>query len=468
MNSVDLLNSLEVPPGSPAFFPLGGKPCDFGTFFSQARRAEASLSALGIGPGDSVLLADSISSEFFALVTGALARGATLLLVEPFLPLREIDRIVDLMRPKLFVASLPGRVWGLRSRSIRSIRTWRSAGSLAGEGSRDSKGLKPVPVVSMKPDDAGIITFTTGTTGQPKGVVRTHAGLRAQNEIIRRAGEFDRFTRPDLAVFANLVLANLGMGRGTVFVPPGWKNRHLMKLKTLPEEWLPETLSTGPAFLKHLIRSGAAPRLRSVQVGGALADCDDFEEAFRHFGEETRFLHVYGSSEAEPVAFSDARVAVQRSRNRGFFQVLHLGGSVPGVRIQTKPDGLWVTGEHVCKRYVGSGDEMKKHKLEDPSGVVWHFMGDRVGEDAEGLWFQGRSFQNPVEFKIEQELYTFLGHSRGFLERDPLGKLVFRGEGVDAEFRRIRNRFPEIDRVLECRIVRDRRHRARIDRVASR
>jgi hypothetical protein len=253
-----------------------------------------------------------------------------------------------------------------------------------------------------------------------------------------------------------------------VFVPPGWKNRHLTKLKTLPEEWLPETLSTGPAFLKHLIRSGAAPRLRSVQVGGALADCDDFEEAFRHFGEETRFLHVYGSSEAEPVAFSDARVAVQRSRNRGFFQVLHLGGSVPGVRIQTKPDGLWVTGEHVCKRYVGSGDEMKKHKLEDPSGVVWHFMGDRVGEDAEGLWFQGRSFQNPVEFKIEQELYTFLGHSRGFLERDPLGKLVFRGEGVDAEFRRIRNRFPEIDRVLECKIVRDRRHRARIDRVASR
>ena len=200
-----------------------------------------------------------------------------------------------------------------------------------------------------------------------------------------------------------------------------------------------------------------------------MSDCEQFERAFTHFGAETRFLHVYGSSEAEPVAFSDAREAVRLSREKGFFQTLFLGKPVSGIRISSTPEGLWVTGDHVCKSYVGNEDESLHHKRSDSEGDVWHFMGDRVEESENGLWFRGRSFQSLQEFELEQRVYSHLGHSAAHVGRDPLsGHLVLRGEGLRSRASEILRHFTEIHSVSETRIVRDRRHRSRIDRGASR
>jgi acyl-coenzyme A synthetase/AMP-(fatty) acid ligase len=467
-NTMDLLWEQDIPASAPAFFPLDGVPSDFGTLVSLAFNAEKHLDRAGLGPGDSVLLADSVSVEFYATILALLSRGITVLLVEPFLPLSEIDAIVARMKPGIFIASSIGKLWGIRSGSIRRIPRWTSARSVCA-GRIDSSNAKRIPSVRVSADHPGVITFTSGTTGRSKGVVRTHEGLSAQNRAIRVSGDFDRYGRPDLAVFANLVLANLGMGRGTVFVPSGWKARHLKRLADLPPEWRPETLSTGPAFLGRLIESGQARDLKSIHVGGALSDCAQFERAFDHFGSNTRFLHVYGSSEAEPVAFSDARESVRLSREKGYIQTLHLGSPARGVETRSSPEGFWVTGDHVCKRYIGNDLEAGKHKQSDSSGKIWHFMGDRVSEDANGLWYQGRSFQTQIEFELEQKIYVFLGHSSAHLEADPVaGHLVLRGEGVAARSAEILRQFPQIQSVMETRIIRDRRHRSRIDRGASR
>lgn len=467
-NTLDLLWERDIPADAPAFFPLDGAPSDFGTLVALACNAEKHLDRAGLGPGDSVLLADSISAEFYASIMALLSRGITVLLVEPFLPLSEIDAIVARMNPRYFIASSIGKIWGVRSKSIRRIPRWISARSICA-GRIDSSHARKIPSIRVSADHPGVITFTSGTTGRSKGVVRTHHGLTAQNRAIRVSGDFDRYPGPDLAVFANLVLANLGMGRGTVFVPSGWKTRHLKRLADLPPEWRPQTLSTGPAFLDRLIESGQARDLRSVHVGGALSDCAQFERAFDHFGSDTRFLHVYGSSEAEPVAFSDARESVRLSRSCGYFQTLHLGTPARGIETRTGPEGLWVTGDHVCKRYIGNDAEAGKHKQSDSSGRIWHFMGDRVSEDANGLWYRGRSFQTEGEFELEQKVYAYLGHSAAHLEADPVaGHLVLRGEGVDARSAGILSQFPQIQSVMETRIIRDRRHRSRIDRGASR
>ncbi len=467
-NTMELLWEREIPAHAPAFFPLDGDPCDFGTLLSLAGNAERSLDRARIGLGDSVLLADKVSVEFYAVIMALLSRGVTVLLVEPFLPLSEIDSVVSMMNPRLFIASFMGKLWGARSGAIRRIPSWVSARSIC-RGPSESTRVTRIPSVRVPSGHPGVVTFTTGTTGRSKGVIRTHEGLSAQNDAIRISGGFESFKRPDLAVFANLVLANLGMGRGTVFVPSRWKQKHLARLSDLPPEWRPETLSTGPAFLKRLMEANVARELRSIHVGGALSDCELFETAFDHFEPDTRFLHVYGSSEAEPVAFSDARLAVRLSRERGLFQTLHLGKPAEGVETSLSQEGLWVTGDHVCKRYIGNERESLQHKREDYSGRVWHFMGDRVSEDESGLWYQGRSFQSLQTFELEQRIYTHLGHSAAHVEQDPAsGRFVLRGEGLQSRASEILQKFAEIQSVLETRIVRDRRHRSRIDRGASR
>ncbi len=465
---MELLWEREIAPGAPAFFPLDGDPCTFGALLSRARRAEGFLDRERLGPGDSVLLADSISPEFYAVVMALLSRGVTVLLVEPYLPLTEIDSIVSFMQPKLFLASFLGRCWGVRSGAIRRIRKWTTARALC-SGFEDTETIVRIPSIAVPADHPGVVTFTSGTTGRSKGVIRTHFGLSAQNHAIRISGGFDAYKNPDLAIFANLVLANLGMGRGTVFVPPRWKRGHLKRLRDLPPEWKPETLSCGPAFLRTLRQSGVTLSMKSIHVGGALSDCGDLEQSFEYFGASTRFLHVYGSSEAEPVAISDARQAVKLSREKGWFQTLYLGQAAAGISAETDPEGLWVTGDHVCQSYIGNEAESLKHKRTGADGRTWHFMGDRVRREATGLWYRGRSFQTAEEFELEQKVYGKIGHSSAFIETDPTsGRMILRGEGILARETELRKTFPEISMYLESKIIRDRRHRSRIDRGASR
>jgi len=469
MNSLSLLLERDLPPGQLAFYPLGGAPVHFGELLELARRAQNGLRELGFTAGHSLLLADTISAEFYAVVMAALGLGGRIVLVEPFLPVTEIGAVVDRSAPWVFVASFLGRLWGSRVRAIRKIPHWISARSLCRGGA-----LSEMVCEAVHRDDPAIITFTSGTSGgRSKGVVRTHSVLSAQNRVIRTSGGLEAYSRPDLAIFANLTLANLGMGRGTVFVPPGWRSRHLRMIRDLPPDWQPETLSCGPAFLSRFLNDSSiekpnaiAPHLKSIHVGGALSECSLFERAFQQYP-ETRFLQVYGSSEAEPVSFSDARVAVQRSKDRGYLQALFLGTAIPEIRGRVEEDSYWVSGPHVCGEYIGNDSENLKAKKRDRDGTLWHAMGDRLKVDSEGLWFEGRSFQDPADFHLEQKVYSYLGQSSCFVFRDSEGHRVLSGEGVIDRKSDLLTRFQEIQRIQEKKIIRDRRHRSRIDRGAS-
>jgi acyl-CoA synthetase (AMP-forming)/AMP-acid ligase II len=128
---------------------------------------------------------------------------------------------------------------------------------------------------------------------------------------------------------------------------------------------------------------------------------------------------------------------------------------------------LWISGEHVCGEYLGNPEENSRSKSRDAEGRLWHAMGDRMTEDEDGFWYQGRSFQMADDFLLEQKIYRTLGHTRAFIFRDKSNLPILSGEGVRKLSKEIQVKFPEVSRVQEKRIIRDRRHRARIDRGAS-
>ncbi|MEK7358595.1 MAG: hypothetical protein AAB250_19270, partial [Bdellovibrionota bacterium] len=180
-------------------------------------------------------------------------------------------------------------------------------------------------------------------------------------------------------------------------------------------------------------------------------------------------IHVYGSSEAEPVACADAREAVQRSRERGFFQTLSLGKPVREITSTIETDNVWVTGPHVCPLYIGGEEENRLHKKTDGEGRVWHSTGDRVRSDHDGWWYSGRSGQAHEEFLLEQKVYSAIGSSKAFVMKEDGALSLF----IEADALR-RTRTYEVlremkafNRIFEVKIKRDRRHRARIDRAAS-
>lgn len=441
----------------------------FQDFGDLCARAQALAVAERLQPGDPVLFLAQPGPLLYSAISGFLALGIAVVFVEPWMPASMIEHIINITRPRAFVGSRIAQAWGLRFAAVRKIPRWISISKIKRQATRNA-----FRVVSLEGSAPAILTFTSGTAGMPKGIVRTHQYMWDLHEILSGNGTRDPFPGPDLCIFPNYALFHLGTGRGSILVPSSWHKdgaRVLAKINQLPRALQPETLSCGPAFLKQLLTVPGFSNLKSVYVGGALTDCWIFESAFERW-RETAFTHVYGGTEVEPVTLCDARDAVSKSKQRNYFQSLFLGRPISQLRTEISPDGLWVSGPNVASFYLGQAHDEQdnlKFKRRDPSGAIWHCMGDRViADENQEFWFGGRATQNHADFVLEQRLYAFLGSSQCMLHRKESdvrgGELIACGQGLKLRSAAIRREFPEISAVHELKIYRDRRHHARIDR----
>jgi acyl-coenzyme A synthetase/AMP-(fatty) acid ligase len=388
------------------------------TFEGLYRQASGMQAVAHVVRGDTALVCGSPSPALYAAVIGLIGLGCTVIFIEPWMPLAEIEEVILQKRPKIFVTHFWGRLWGLRVKAIREIPRWLSL--------KQKPSECPLIAVALPEEESAILTFTTGTTGKSKVILRTHGILSHQSKILAS------YTS-ELVVLPHFVFLNLSLGKCSVLLPRSWK-----KLRQLPPELSPSSVSCGPAVLKKLIQhANQFPRLRSFAIGGCLTDCALYERGMATWPLAS-WVQIYGSTEAEPVAIADIREVVKRSRARGLIQSLYLGHPIPEITLS--PDGS-LSGPHIH----GS-----------------HQMGDRIFIDQEGWWYRGRIAQEESEFLLEQKVAAFLNMSALFIR----GKTLI-GEGILHHKKAIMKEFPEIREVVSSKLKRDRRHRARIDRKRS-
>lgn len=454
MNCIELfLQHAKENPNQPAIWIPKKGITTYGELERMAGSIQKICRSQGLVPGDGVLLAEPLGAPMYAAVIGILGMGCHVVLVEPWMPLQRINHAVSLVKPKLFLTGWKGRFWGSRSKAIREIPKWKGLRSF---------GSHSFDVEQVEEESHGIITFTSGTTGNPKGVVRSQGFLVNQHKAIAKMVEAERHLGPDLCIFANFALTNLASGRLSLIIPPQWKPHHIREAQSLH----PETMTCGPAFLRKILDDGHFSSMQSIHVGGALTDCKLFEQAFEKWP-EAKFTHVYGSSEAEPVATVDARIAVERSRSRQLYQTLFIGHPVDKIQAKLEPNNLWVTGPHVSPFYLGDDQANAMHKRRDEAGNVWHDMGDRIVQDQDGWWYGGRSDQVYDDFVLEQQIYSFVESSDSFVIRDQAGRRIVFGEAMHEKKGFLLPKFPQLADGISVEICRDPRHRSRIDRKKS-
>jgi long-chain acyl-CoA synthetase len=412
---------------------------------AQSLACAAALVEAGVRPGDRVGLLSENRVEW--LITDMAILAAAAVNVPPHAPLtaRQVHfQLDDAGVSWLFVASalqlekieqvrhqLPGLrgVVVFDSSAVRGdVVSWRAF---------VQRGRAALPRVAdeltrrertLSRDDLATIMYTSGTTGNPKGVMLSHGNLLSNSQSALAASPY----RPDdvllswlpyshiyartvdhyqsmfagilvyLAESAETLVQNLNEAQPT----------HLTSVPRFYEKVLTAVASDDPQETGRRLRDIFGPRIDWLSSGGAPLAAP-IAEAYHAAG--LRVLQGYGLTESSPVI----------SFNTKTHHKLHtVGRPIPGVEVAIAPDGEVLTrGPHVMKGYW-KNPEATAAALRDG----WLYTGDLGRLDEDGfLSITGRKKELLVLSNGKKVVPSYL---EGLLLSDPcIDQVAICGEG---------------------------------------
>lgn len=376
--------------------------------FEQIGLFSERLQEQGIQKGDVLLLWGENTPEWVIAFWACVARGAIVVPLDAGSSSNFVLRVQEEARASLLVhgETVDASPVDLPKLSFDDLRSQAAKGGAAGDSRWE--------VEDLSPDDIVEIVYTSGTTGEPKGVVHRHrnlcANLRPFDDEIRK---YLRYARPfqPIRILDMLPLSHMfGQSLG-LFIPVFLKGAIVLTAQLHPSSVVETIKREGVSVLVAVprlveqLRSYAENqigvpavtirtrgwisifekwwRFRKVHsrfgwkfwalvVGGARLD-PELEEFWDGLG--FAVITGYGLTEASPV------VAVNHPfhRKRG-----SIGKVLAGQEVRIAPDGeILVRGDSIVSEYFGrQGGE---------SNGKWLHTGD-IGEvDEEGhLRFKGR------------------------------------------------------------------------------
>jgi 1-acyl-sn-glycerol-3-phosphate acyltransferase len=216
----------------------GDRPLTFGEIWSRGLRVAAGLAERGVEPGDRVALILPTSAEFFTTFIGILAAGCVPVPLYP--PVRLNDLPAYLERELHILHSAGARVLVTDRQLLQVGKLLKDrVPSLIAVASAELEQSEPISgVARVAPDDLALIQYSSGSTGDPKGVALSHRSLIANARAI---GVGLSFSPRDIPVSWLPLYHDMGL-IGTWLSPflHGMQVAMLSPLQflTRPERWL--------------------------------------------------------------------------------------------------------------------------------------------------------------------------------------------------------------------------------------
>ena len=282
-------DQVECSPEAPAIV-CESRSISYQELNRRANQVARHLRQLGVGPGGVAGIYLPRSIEMIVAVLGVWKAGAAYVPLDPNYPGRRLADMIADSRPAILVtqADLVERLPAHGSALLRLDADWPAIAT------QDAANLGP----NVGPDDPCYIIFTSGTTGQPKGVLLCHRGLsnlvEAEREVFASTAE-DRILlfasqSFDASVFEMVMPLSVG---ATMVVATGSSILPGPDLAVLLRDQAVTTVTLPPSILALLPRT-ELPALRTIIVAGEACPA----EVVAAWAPGRRFFNAYGPTEA--------------------------------------------------------------------------------------------------------------------------------------------------------------------------
>lgn len=339
------------------------------------------LARSGLRPGDIAVVQGERSYEAVVAMTAVLRVGSGYLMLDPRAPGGRTARMLRAAKPKAQIRLHPGeRRWSVEAAQGEAAR----AGELA--------------------SDLGYVVFTSGTSGEPKGVMISRDSLGWLCDAIARAYSLrpgDRVLHssslsfdvaaeeiwPTLSAGSCLAILGSALGEQDYARFTQFLRAHAISVANLPSSYF-------AGWARHLeVGSEAVPESLRLVIAGS--EPLHSEAARRWLGGPAgniALFNAYGVSEATVTSIA-GRVATVNTPEHG---TAPLGAPLDDVIIKIastggEPGELFLSGPGLAIGYLDDSALTHSRFTCDEAGRRWYRTGDIVRNDKSVLSFVGRA-----------------------------------------------------------------------------
>ena len=497
MTIIDKIKDLRKQyPDNTALFDLKtGNKITFTQIDTKSDEICSYLTQKGFQKGNKIVVFVPIGIEFYLILTAIFKMGLQAVFIDPYAGIEHINKCCEMISPDGIIGSGKTLLKGFFLKGIRKIGKKINYIKMMEHSEKLSiyeknKNQKKIQNEKIDGNTPALISFTSGSTGFPKIIMRTHEFLLGQHNVLEKNLKFEKETAV-YSSFPIFLLSHIATGT-TTFIPDlNWRKPVESNFRNIVKQITENNIQNiilPPAIFENIVKFCKDEKImlenvQKVYTGGApvfYSLMKKIKEVFTN----AKIIALYGASEAEPISvlnFEDITEEDIENMKNGDgllagkivneieLKIEELEKTLEKNKISEIKGEILVRGENVVDGYLN---------IEKNSDENWHRTGDMGYINKKGqLILLGRV---KGRIQIEKNIYYPFTVETAFsfcknvkksvltsknnklyliVERNP----EYKGNlSEDSEIKELKEKFG-IFKIIETKIPMDKRHNSKTD-----